>query len=99
MISTPISSRTLALGLRGEDVLRLQKFMNQNGFVLANSSYGSAGKETTYYGPLLRNAVIRFQESYTSTLLTPRGLTKGTGIVDSLTLKKINELAVKKPLR
>lgn len=84
--------RDLFLGLRGEDVRELQRFLNSQGFVLAKTGPGSPGNETTYFGPLTYNAVIRFQEKYALEVLAPWGLTKGTGYVGKTTRAKINKI-------
>lgn len=62
---------TLRLGSRGPQVMELQRTLNQHGFVLASVGSGSPGFETTYFGPLTRAAVIRFQIANT---LTPDGI-------------------------
>jgi hypothetical protein len=46
------------------DVVYLQKFLNANGFIVANSGPGSPGNETATYGDLTRDAVRRFQAAY-----------------------------------
>ena len=50
------------------------------------------GITSGYFGYLTQKAVIRFQEKYSSEILSPQGLSRGTGIVDSPTRKKLNEL-------
>lgn len=54
-------SRNLSLGATGEDVRRLQEFLNAHGYQVAASGAGSPGSETTYFGPATRAAVIRYQ--------------------------------------
>ncbi len=54
-------TRNLSLGMTGEDVRLLQKFLNSKGFVIATTGSGSVGNETTYFGPATRAAVIKFQ--------------------------------------
>lgn len=54
-------TRDLGKGMKGEDVKRLQKFLNSHGFVLASSGPGAPGFETNFFGNLLENALKRFQ--------------------------------------
>ncbi|MEI6042571.1 MAG: peptidoglycan-binding domain-containing protein, partial [bacterium] len=49
--------------MRNNDVLQLQKFLNNNGFTIAKTGVGSKGKETTYFGPATKAALVRFQKS------------------------------------
>lgn len=55
---------TLRQGSRGVAVQELQKFLNaySSETVVATSGAGSAGKETTSFGPATRKAVIAFQK-------------------------------------
>jgi len=59
---------------------------------VAFSGNGSTGEETTKFGDLTEDAVIRFQEKYGSEILTPANLSSGTGYVGVLTRKKLNEM-------
>lgn len=45
-----------------------------------------------YYTNATERAVAVFQEKYRDEILTPQGLTAGTGVVDELTRKKLNEV-------
>lgn len=56
-------NRNLAFGMVGDDVRDLQTYLNNNGFELAQSGFGSPGNETRYFGTLTLNAVIRFQQA------------------------------------
>jgi peptidoglycan hydrolase-like protein with peptidoglycan-binding domain len=73
--------RTLSLNETGYDVLELQKFLNDHGFVIATTNEGSPGFETGKFGQLTKNALRKFQLSI--------GLT-ATGNFGPATMKYLN---------
>jgi peptidoglycan hydrolase-like protein with peptidoglycan-binding domain len=85
-------NRDLNVGSNNEDVRQLQIFLNRNGFTVAQVGVGSVGNETSYFGTLTKSAVIRFQERYASDILSPVGLTHGTGYFGPSTRSKANSL-------
>jgi peptidoglycan hydrolase-like protein with peptidoglycan-binding domain len=86
-------SRNLSVGASGEDVRQLQRLLNQNEATqIAQSGPGSPLNETNYFGVLTEKAVIRFQEIYSSEILSPIGLVRGTGFVGLKTREKLNFL-------
>jgi peptidoglycan hydrolase-like protein with peptidoglycan-binding domain len=88
--------RVLRLGDSGEDVRRLQQILNtDNATRVALSGPGAPGQETSFFGPLTQSAVIRFQEKHKEEILQPIGLTRGTGFVGEMTLKKLAALSAR----
>lgn len=80
-------NQTMNVGLKNNSVRCLQEFLKNQGVEIYPE-----GLVTGYFGNLTRSAVIRFQEKYTSEVLAPFGISKGTGYVGSKTLEKINQL-------
>lgn len=83
-------NRNLKRGSIGPDVKLLQQFLNQKGFFVVESGDGSLGKETMYYGLATEKALAKFQEANFEKILTPHGLSKGTGIFGSATREFVN---------
>lgn len=75
--------RDLELGMSGEDVQSLQKFLNQHKFSVAENGPGAAGQETDYFGQLTRTALTRFQVA--------NGVIPSAGYFGSITRAKIKE--------
>jgi peptidoglycan hydrolase-like protein with peptidoglycan-binding domain len=96
IIQTPIISgtfsRSLTLGSTGTDVKNLQIFLNTHGFTVSSTGNGSRGYETTYFGLATKAALVKFQEAHASAILTPLGLTHGTGNFGQSTMKVVNNL-------
>jgi peptidoglycan hydrolase-like protein with peptidoglycan-binding domain len=85
--------RSLSMGSVGEDVRELQKILNSSPETAIKSlGAGSPGQETTYFGALTRDAVMRFQEKYRDEILIPNGLSRGTGIVGPSTRGVLHDL-------
>ena len=83
----------LKLGSKGGEVMALQKFLNSiDGTQLATTGAGSPGNETSTFGPATKRAVIKFQEKYAADILTPNGLSMGTGNWYASTRAKANTL-------
>lgn len=72
---------------RSDQVRCLQEFLRDQGPAIYPE-----GLITGNFFSLTRRAVIRFQEKYASEILTPLGLTRGTGRVGTRTRNKINQL-------
>jgi len=78
-------TRSLKVGMRGNDVKKLQLALKELGFF----TYPTA---TGYFGGITKKAVIEFQEFYANAILKFFGLTKGTGYVGRTTKAKLHKL-------
>jgi len=85
--------RNLRLGDSGPDVKALQVILNANPLThVASSGPGSPGDESTYFGFLTKQALIRYQELHSQDILIPAGLASGTGYFGLLSRAFVNSL-------
>lgn len=88
-----IFSRNLRKGMKGNDVKNLQRLLNFSQFTqVATTGSGSMGNETDYFGSATMKAVVSFQNIFAQDVLSPYGLSAGTGIVGPATRAKLNSL-------
>lgn len=88
LVSCSKIENNLSYGMRNNTEVRcLQTFLKNQG-----RDVYSEGLVTGNFGILTQRAVTRFQEKYASEILTPLGLSRGTGIVGPATRTKINQL-------
>ncbi len=81
--------RDLYFGVSSETIKELQRLLAKDKNIYPE------GLITGFFGSSTKIAIIRFQEKYKDEILTPIGLTKGTGFIGKLTRKKLNELFAK----
>ena len=80
-------SKKLEYNSKGDDAKYLQIFLKSQGSDIYPEAIVSG-----WFGPATKRALIRFQEKYTSDILTPFDITQGTGITGSKTNDKINKI-------
>lgn len=56
-------TRTLKMGMSGNDVKLLQQLLNKKGFLITSKGAGSPGKETTTFKAMTKQAVMKFQKA------------------------------------
>ncbi len=85
-------NRNLKLGLKGEDVKILQKFLNENPTTsISKTGVNSKGKENGIFDSATQKAFKIFQQKNSSIILKPAGLTVPNGFVGANSRKIINE--------
>ncbi len=87
-------TQNLKVGSTGEEVRQLQKFLNLDPAtrIASGVDAGAPGYETSYFGVRTKAAVIKFQDKYTADILTPVGLTSGSGYWGPSSRAKANML-------
>jgi len=87
-----VFTRDLTQGSTGEDVMKLQQYLNMNAAtrVAAVGAAGGPGTETSYYGPATAAAVSKYQVANAASILTPLGLSSGTGYFGASTRAFMN---------
>ncbi len=86
-------TRSLSSGSTGADVMKLQQFLNGSDDTrVAATGAGSAGMETSYFGPATAAAVSKFQVKYREDILSPSGLVNPTGYFGPASMAKANML-------
>lgn len=80
-------TQTLYYGKQGKEVQALQIALKKEGFTIFEEEL-----KNSFFGESTAAAVVSFQEKYASEILTPLGLSKGTGIVGNLTRAKLNKI-------
>ena len=83
-------TKVLNQGMTDPEVKLLQTYLNTHGTPVALMGVGSKGMETNFFGPATKAALIRFQELNAKDILTPLGLTKGTGVLAAKTIAFMN---------
>jgi hypothetical protein len=76
-------TRNLTVGANGDDVMKLQQFLNSmSGTMVAASGAGSKGMETKTFGPATKAAVVKYQ--------TMNSIAPAAGFVGALTRASLN---------
>lgn len=92
-------TRSLSSGSTGDDVMKLQKFLNSSDDTRVSvSGAGSVGMETSYFGPATAAAVSKFQVKYREDILSPSGLVNPTGYFGPASMAKANMLCASAPV-
>lgn len=80
-------NETLIQGNSGPGVYALQVALQKSGYIISSSEMTA-----TLFGTSTKDAVVKFQQKYSSEILAPYGYISGTGIVGLMTRTKLNNL-------
>src|SRR3989344_5470043 len=78
-------TRSLSLGMTGNDVKCLQQYLNSVGFQVSTSGAGAPGMETTYFGAKTKAAVVKWQAA--------NGVSPTSGLFGPISRAKYNSMA------
>ena len=93
----PIPTKQLKRGSKDEQVRELQRFLNQQGFMVAEvGKPGSPGNETTFFGPATERALQQFQTAQ-GIVSSGSPTTTGFGRLGPKTLKAVTSIGEKAP--
>lgn len=81
---TTTFTRNLTVGSTGADVKALQQFLNAQGYQIAASGAGSPGNESTFFGPLTRTALGKYQAA--------KNISPAAGYFGPITRSLVNSL-------
>jgi len=82
-------NKVLKYGETSDEVKYLQIILKKE---IGTPTYPDSVSATGWFGPITKNSVIEFQEKYTSEILSPWGITEGTGFIGETTRAKLNML-------
>ena len=77
-----VFTKDLNVGAQSLAIKSLQSYLNTHGFAVSLSGGGSSGKETTYFGPATKAALVKFQKAH--------GITPASGFLGPITRTFIN---------
>lgn len=85
-------TKNMRKGVTNNEVLMLQRFLNDLGYIVSKTDNGSFGKETSYFGLKTERSVHNFQSHYKEDILTPQDLSSSTGLFLLFSRTKMNEI-------
>ena len=83
-VPSDLFATNLKKGMNAPDVLRLQKFLNAHGSLVAQTGSGSPGNEVSFFGTKTVLALMKYQQA--------NGITPATGYFGSITRALVNSV-------
>lgn len=78
--------KNLGTGMTDPDVIELQKFLNENNYLVSKEGLGSKGNENNYFGTKTRAALAQFQKDHAEEI----GIRVATGFFGEKTREFVN---------